>query len=133
MRVASNFNAGEVLRRRGLTPNGRAQVLFTNECARYMDRYVPMQTGMLKNTRFIGPDYIEYSQPYAHYQYRGVLYLAANGSSWAKLGERKYPSNGELQYQGAPVRGKLWDKRMWADNKNRIMRSVAAVCGGNVK
>lgn len=130
MKMVSNINAAEILHKRGLAANGRVQQLFTNECARYMDKYVPMQDGYLKNTRFIGADYVEYSMPYAHYQYEGVLYLTANGSAWAKSGERKHASSRALNYHGAPVRGAHWDKRMWADNKQRILRTVAAACGG---
>jgi hypothetical protein len=133
MKVVFNFDAGQILRRRGLQPNGPVQIMFTNECARLMDPYVPMRDGTLKNSRVIGPDYIRYQGPYAQYQYRGMLMLAPNGSAWAKLGERKHDSGKELTYHGAPMRGKEWDKRMWADHKKGIMQRVASACGGKVK
>lgn len=41
---------------------------------------------------------LEYSAPYSHYMYQGELYLAANGSSWAKKHEKKYPSGTPLEY-----------------------------------
>ena len=133
MKVVCNIDAGRILRRRGLQPNGPVQMMFTNECAKLMDQYVPMQDGMLKNSKFIGPNFVRYQGPYAHYQYRGMLMLAPNGSAWAKLGERKHDSGKELDYHGAPMRGKEWDKRMWADHKRKLLQKVANACGGKAK
>lgn len=133
MKVVCNIDAAKIIRRRGLHPTGEVQRAFTVECAKLMDAYVPMQSGALKDSRWIGPNYITYPGPYAHYQYRGVLMLAPNGSCWAKTGERKYDSDRELTYHGAPLRGKEWDKRMWADHKQRLMRMVAKMCGGKAK
>ena len=133
MKITTNIDAGRILRRRGLHPSGAVQRLFTQECAKAMDRYVPMQTGTLKNTRFIGPDYVEYNQPYAHYQYYGELMLSQSGSAWARRGERKHYAGKDLAYHGAPVRGKLWDIRMWADNRRRLTQLVARACGGRAR
>jgi len=98
-----------------------------------MDSYVPMQSGPLKDTKYVGYDQVEYRTPYAHYQYRGVLMLAPNGSCWARTGERKHDSDRELTYHGAPKRGKEWDKRMWADHGKRLTAQAARMCGGRVK
>ena len=88
MKVVCNIDAGKILRRRGLQPGGPVQRWFTTECARLMDSYVPMQSGPLKDTKYVGYDQVEYRTPYAHYQYRGVLMLAPNGSCWARTGTR---------------------------------------------
>lgn len=133
MRVVCNIDVGKTLRRRGLQPNGQIQRMFTQECARAMDRYIPMQSGTLKDTRYIGPNYVKYTQPYARYLYYGELMLAPSGSAWAKLGERKHYAGKELTYHGAPMRGKMWDVRMWADNKRRLTQFVARACGGRAK
>lgn len=133
MKVECNIDAGKILRRRGLQPDGPVQRMFTQECAKAMDRYVPMQSGVLKDTRFVGPNYVEYNQPYAHYQYYGKLMLAPSGSAWARTGERKHYAGKDLNYHGAPMRGKLWDVRMWADNKRRLTQLVARACGGKAK
>lgn len=133
MKVVCNIDAGKILRRRGLQPGGPVQRWFTTECARLMDSYVPMQSGPLKNAKYIGYDQVEYRTPYAHYQYRGVLMLAPNGSCWARTGERKHDSDRELTYHGAPKRGKEWDKRMWADHGKRLTAQAARMCGGRVK
>lgn len=41
---------------------------------------------------------LEYNTSYAHYLYQGELYLASNGSSWAKKHEKKYPAGKSLTY-----------------------------------
>lgn len=126
-------SVGALLRRRGLEPDGRVQQLFTIECARQMDPYVPMRQGTLKNTRFIGPDYVEYRMPYAHYQYIGKLMVGVqSGSAWARSGElKRYVTPPvPLHYHGAPKRGALWNKRMWADKGRQIAAKIAKAAGG---
>ncbi len=144
MKIIANIDAAKILKHRGLQPNGPVQQMFTHECAKAMDHYVPMQTGTLKNTRFIGVNYVKYTQPYARYQYHGVLYVDPQtglgcfydhktGRAWSRKGVRKVPSDRDLTYHGAPMRGKQWDIRMWADHKCRLMQMVARACGGKVK
>ena len=60
----------------GIEPNGRVQKFFTDTCRRYMDKYIPMDTGMWRQKVDIGTNYISYESPYAHAQYIGVV----NGS-----------------------------------------------------
>lgn len=60
----------------GLEPNGRVQKFFTNTCYRYMDKYVPRDTGVLRETVNLQADSITYQSPYAHAQYVGIV----NGS-----------------------------------------------------
>ena len=55
----------------GIEPNGRVQSFFTDTCARKMDRYVPMDTGMLRTNVNKTADSITYESPYAHAQYVG--------------------------------------------------------------
>ena len=50
----------------------------------YCSQYVPGGSGgMLNTVKDITKDYVHYKSPYAHYQWEGELYLAANGSSYA--------------------------------------------------
>lgn len=144
MKVVCNIDVGKVLQRRGLQAGGYVQRLFTMECARAMDRYVPMQSGTLKNTRIVGDNYVKYNQPYAHYQYFGILYVdpvykkgcfydPRTGRVWSRPGVAKVPSDRALTYHGAPVRGREWDRRMWADQKTRLLRTIAKACGGKAK
>ena len=52
---------------------------------------------------------------------------------FADKGERKVVTGRDLRYHGAPKRGKLWDKRMWADKKNKILNDVAKAAGGKAE
>ncbi len=138
--VAANLDdAATMLRRRGLEPGGRVQRLFTNEVAKHSDPYIPMQQGLLKNTRIIGADSITYNSPYARMMYYGKVmvdpvikaagFLTPQG--WrSRKGVKKIVSDREFKYHGAPMRGKLWDKRMWADKKRIIVNNVAVAAGG---
>lgn len=138
--VAANLDdAGTMLRKRGLEPGGRVQRLFTNEVAKHSDPYVPMQQGILKNTRIIEADSITYNSPYARMMYYGKVMVdpvtKAAGfmtpQGWrSRKGVKKIISDREFKYHGAPMRGKLWDKRMWADKKRIIVNNVAIAAGG---
>ncbi|MBQ7860345.1 MAG: hypothetical protein IJ347_09480 [Faecalibacterium sp.] len=85
-----------------------AQQMFTHECVRLLDPYVPKDTGLLKNTALLGTNYetgeVVYSTPYAQAQY----YLHPQGTS---------------VHDGK--RGSYWGQRMAADHKNHL-RSFAA-------
>jgi hypothetical protein len=61
----------------GIDLNGKAQKFFTATCRRHMDKYVPKDTGALRNNVSVSEDEITYQSPYAHAQYIGVV----NGSS----------------------------------------------------
>ena len=94
----------------GLEPNGRVQKFFTNTCYRYMDKYVPMDTGDLRTIVTIGDDYIDYEMPYAHYQYVG---MREDGSH--KINPENYTTKGT---------GTYWDKRMWDIEKDNVIDEV---------
>ena len=78
----------------GIEPNGKVQKFFTNTCYRYMDKYVPKDTGALRETVTIDSNSITYEQPYAHAQYIGEV----NG--------------GQVVNYTTPGTGPYWDKRM---------------------
>jgi len=122
MTVVTNIDPIEkILRKRGLQVNGPVQSFFTNECAKFMDKYVPMQSGILKNTRVVGKNYVMYIMPYARYHYYGKLMV---GRAPKKL------TDIDMKYHGAPNRGPFWDKRMWAENGSRITEATARYAGG---
>ncbi len=141
MTVVTNIDdAGKMLRKRGLETGGRVQKYFTARCAAEMDRYVPFQSGMLKNgSRRITADSVIYNAPYARMMYYGQVmvdpvtgaagFLTSEG--WrSRKGVKKIVSTREFSYNGAPLRGKLWDIRMWATCKQKIISGVAAMAGG---
>lgn len=99
--------ADKILLKRSLNRSGRAQKFFTHEVRRLSDPYVPMQVGIMKNTAIEQTDKITYPQPYARRQY------------WENKG------NG--------LRGKQWDKRMWATRGPEIVKSVANFAGGKAE
>lgn len=89
-----------------------AQAAFTNECIRLMDRYVPLNTGVLKNSVGLATDYeagrVVYSTPYARPQY----YLHPQGVG---------------VHDGR--RGSYWGQRMAADNKAHLHKFAAGAVG----
>lgn len=57
----------------GINSNGKVQRFFTDTCYKHMDKYVPKDTGNLRNIVSKGADYITYESPYAHAQYVGIV------------------------------------------------------------
>lgn len=72
--------------------------------AKKCDPYVPRLSGMLSKTVEITPEYVEYVQPYAHYQYHGVGF------------------NHTLDYH--PLATALWDEAMLRDHREEFEEEV---------
>lgn len=126
MKVKTDIRPVVILRARGLGDSARARVFLANEVARLSDPYVPMQQGILKNTKQIAGNgrMITYLGPYAHYQYVGEV-MAGRAP--------KHYTGKPLKYHGAPMRGPEWDKRMMADRRDDLVQSVANYVGGKPK
>lgn len=90
----------------GIEPNGRVQKFFTNTCYRYMDKYVPKDTGALRETVTIDSNSITYEQPYAHAQYIGIV----NGHA--------------VQNYTTPGTGPYWDERMKSADMQNVVAEV---------
>ena len=106
----------KILLKRHLAKNGKAQVKFTQECAKGMNNYVPFMTGRLKDMMIeLKTDKIIYNAPYAAKNYYLNKGMGKQGTSVGGL------------------RGKYWDKRMWVDKGDKIVQSVAQFCGGRSK
>ncbi|WP_346904897.1 minor capsid protein [Faecalicatena contorta] len=99
--------ADKILLKRNLNRNGKAQKFFTHEVRRLSDPYVPFRNGPLKNTAAEQVNKITYGQPYARRQY--------------------------YEHKGDGLRGRQWDKRMWASRGPEIVKSVANFTGGKAK
>lgn len=119
VKVKVDIPTAKILKSRGLGGDKGAQKYLASEVKRFCDPYVPMQQGALKNNATIAGDgsFIVYTQPYAHYQYYGEV--------MAGRAPKEYTGK-ELDYHGAPMRGKEWDKRMLADKSKDLERSVEA-------
>ncbi len=66
--------------------------------ALYMDKFVPMDSGILAQTYEVEPFQVTYIQPYAHYLWNGVLMVGPSGSSYARFGEIKHYKDSKLKY-----------------------------------
>lgn len=123
-----------VIKRHGLENGGRVTKFMASEVARLCDPYVPVQSGSMKNRRFIGDDYVRYPGPYAHFQYVGKVMIGSRSNSpWARHGEPKVYTNRSLTYNGAPTRGPEWDKRMMIERGSELVNNVAKYAGGKPK
>ncbi len=118
VKIRPHIEVGAILKSRGLGGSTRARKHLAVTVARLSDKYVPMQSGTLKNTRQIDEDgrAIRYNQPYANYQYEG-----------------KSKSGAQLHYHGVPMRGPHWDKRMMADRGDEVIDDLAKFIGGKRK
>ena len=90
----------------GIEPNGKVQKFFTETCYRYMDKYVPKDTGILRENVTLTSNTITYEQPYAHAQYVGVV----NG--------------GEVKNYTTPGTGPYWDEKMKSAEMQEIVKEV---------
>ena len=97
----------EILLKRCLNKNGKAQVVFTKECAKEMNDFVPFLTGRLKDMSVtIGTDYVKYSMPYARKQF------------YTNSG------NGKQGMRHGGIRGARWNTRMWIGRGTKILKKV---------
>jgi len=95
---------------RGIEAGGKVQRFIDSEVLRKNDPYVPLDTGMLRDSGIsetqIGSGLVKYKTPYARKKYF----------------ENKGRSGGK--------RGKLWFERMKADHKDDILRGAIKIAGG---
>lgn len=131
MNFRVNVNSAAILRSRGLGGSTMARKHLAATVARLCDPYVPMSAGSgahMKNQREInesgGAVEIRYPGPYAHYQYHGEV-MAGRAP--------KHYTGRAIQYHGAPMRGKEWDKRMMADRGDEVIDDLAKFVGGKRK
>lgn len=113
MEVDTKLNPASTIRAK-IFGNGRASKYFTKRCADYMDKYVPYgDSGLLRTNITLADDSVTYNMPYAHYMYKGELYVDPDtGSSYARKNVAKVPSGKLLKYH-TPGTGSRWDNRMW--------------------
>lgn len=131
--------ADVILAKRGFQKGGKAYVALLSELKRVSDPYVPMDTGMLKDTKvhvIIEKCQLVYDGPYARYLFYGKVMgpnfpIKKGGRLEGFYSPSKKKLTGrKLKYAGAPKRGSFWATRAWADHKGDILRNVAIVSGG---
>ena len=99
-------NKDKIKKQLGIEPNGKVQAYFTERCYTYMDKYVPKDTGTLREDVTITNGSITYEQEYAHAQYIGEV----NG--------------GKVVNYTTPGTGPYWDKRMVSAEIQDIVKEV---------
>lgn len=122
----------------GIQQYGPAHKYFADRCKNYMNaKYVPEKNGPLVNTSFVDNQCnIVYPQEYAHYQYKGKLYVdpitnkgaffSEDYGYWSRpksQGIPKVPTDTNLNYTKAGT-GPYWDKRMVSAEMQKIEKEM---------
>ena len=94
-----DFNKGKIVDKFQLQDDGNAQLFMANTCFRRMVKYTPWRTGVMATDVTIQPKKVIYEQQYAH---------------------KQYETN-----KGRSGRGKHWDKKMWNNEKDMVVKEVA--------
>ena len=129
-----NKSTEELLSERNLENGGKVQAAIDNAVLRYIDPYVPMETGTFKNKarQDSSPGKIVYNDPRARYLYYGEVYgpnipIFEDGELvgfFSRKGQPKHPTGRELHFRGEPMRGAFWFERMKADHCKDILKEA---------
>lgn len=101
-------DAEQIRKEIGIDDNGPVQAYFTNACYRYMDKYVPMDTGALRRVVILTPDSITYASQYATYQYLGM----------------REDGTHKVENYTTPNTGPYWDRQMVSAEKDDLVKEV---------
>ena len=103
-------NLDKIKKNLRLNEGGEVDTFFLETCYRYMDKYVPMDKGLLRTIVDIDNQYITYMSPYASYQYYGQR---EDGSH--KVNPDNYTT---------PGTGTYWDKKMISIDGEDVVKEV---------
>lgn len=127
----------EMLKSHGLGEGGEIQKFVDSECKRVMEPYTPMISGMMIDSveigTVIGSGVIEYTSPYARFQYYGnVMIYEPTGSTWAPLGGKKVVIDRKLVHNTSrhPKAGPYWFDRAMQDHKEEILEGAQKIARG---
>ena len=127
----------EMLKSHGLGEGGEIQKFVDSECKRVMEPYTPMISGMMIDSveigTVIGSGVIEYTSPYARFQYYGnVMIYEPTGSTWAPLGGKKVVTDRKLVHNTSrhPKAGPYWFDRAMQDHKEEILEGAQKIARG---
>lgn len=95
-----DFDGKKIISKFEMQSGGKTELFLADTCFRRMEKYVPWKTGALATTATVRPGSVTYEQEYAH---------------------KQYTSN-----KGNGLRGKLWDKKLVANEKDIIAKEVTA-------
>ena len=109
-----------------------AQKKLNMQVAADCDMYIPFAQGGLRNSCWypegIYGGVLEWNTPYAHYQHEGILYLTADGRSFAEKNERKYPTD-ILLVQHEPGTTTHWFESAKQENMSQWVELVERTIG----
>ena len=108
------------------------------EFYRYMYPYIPMgDSGLLAGSVEVTSDGVRFTQPYAHYQYTGLVFgpnfpIVKNGvivGWYSKPGQPKSPTGERLKYNTDyhPLASSHWDKAMMRDRGDEFTNAVKEI------
>ena len=104
--------AGQMIKKLGLNQRGAVQVKMAVEAIRLCDPLVPFRDGVLRQSAYIadGGETIVWEQPYARYQYYGMLMVdpkykkgamfSPDYGFWSRPGVTKELTDKPLEYHG---------------------------------
>lgn len=104
--------AGQMIKKLGLNQRGAVQVKMAVEAIRLCDSLVPFRDGVLRQSAHIadGGETIVWEQPYAKYQYYGMLMVdpkykkgamfSPDYGFWSRPGVTKELTDKPLEYHG---------------------------------
>lgn len=114
----------------GINPDGETQAFLTNTCYKHMDKYVPRDSGALRENVSLTKKTITYKSPYAHYMYIGktmglnipIKDATGNITGWfSPKGVPKHYTGSNLHYRTG---GAYWDKKMISAEINNVCKEV---------
>lgn len=107
LKVDVNVNAIALEQKLQNMLDSKATLEIHNLLAKMCDPYVPFLNGPLSQTVVVTPDYIQYTQPYAHYQYTGTHF------------------NHTKDFH--PLASAEWDKAMLRDHREEFVQQVKEI------
>lgn len=120
-----------------LVNSGQVNEFLANEIMRLADDYAPMDSGVLKNTAYVGPmgDEIIYPTPYANYLYQGYLmvdpitkkgsfYDPITNRHWSRPNTQKELTSTPLHFKGEPKRGAKWVHRTLDEHSEELEEAL---------
>lgn len=134
MKIKVDIDTSGVNRRKLIHRINNDEGLWTfaaTEWHRLYKKYVPFESGALRDTVVIRPKEIEHTVPYAHYQYEGVVYspsfpITENGiitGFFSKRNTAKKKTHRLLTYKNA-LASRKWDKKAKSTQKTALIEAV---------
>lgn len=145
MKIDFKWNKPEAQIAKEKTGGENGLLFLANELKRIMDPYVPAENlALAQNVRTYVEDnagIVHYTSPYAHYQYKGELYVDPKTGKgaftdgerfWSRSGVAKRPSGRALSYSKFrhPLATSEWDKSAMTAKRGELTEAYQKYLGG---